>query len=100
MPPATDDVIGLAAAGAGGGQWTLSIYQGQPVSLHMGLPAGDAPTVTLAAASLVELCEGRATLQAIRGRGGLAIEGDEPGRRLVLDVLGALTTARRGLVTA
>ena len=100
MPPATDDVIGLAAAGAGGGQWTVSIDQGQPVSLHMGLPAGDAPTVTLAAASLVELCEGRATLQAIRGRGGLAIEGDEPGRRLVLDVLGALTPARRGLVTA
>jgi thioester reductase-like protein len=102
MPPATADVIGLAATGPGGGQWTVSIDEGRPVSLHMGLPAGNAPTVTLAAGSLVELGEGRATLQAVRGQGGLAIEGDEAGRRMVLDVLGALAPApaRRGLVTA
>jgi hypothetical protein len=93
-------VVGLAVTGPGGGQWTVSIDEGQPVSLHVGLPAASAPTVTLAATSLLELIEGRATLQAIRGRGGLAIEGDEPGRRLALDVLGSLAPARRGLVTA
>ncbi len=100
MGPATEAVVGLAVTGPGGGQWTVSIDEGQPVSLHMGLPTGGAPTVTLAATSLLELIEGRATLQAIRGRGGLAIEGDEPGRRLALDVLGSLAPARRGLVTA
>jgi hypothetical protein len=81
MPPATAEKIGLAATGPGGGQWTVSIDEGRPVSLHIGLPAADAPTVTVAADSLVELGEGR---------------------RRVLDVLGALapSPARRGLVTA
>jgi hypothetical protein len=96
----TDRVIGLAATGPGGGQWTIACEQGQPLSLHIGLPAADVPTCWLAASALTELIEGRATLEALRGRGGVLVEGDEAGRRVALDVLGSLAPARRGLVTA
>jgi hypothetical protein len=96
----TDRVIGLAATGPGGGQWTIACEQGQPLSLHIGLPAADVPTCWLAASALTELIEGRATLEALRGRGGVLVEGNEAGRRVALDVLGSLAPARRGLVTA
>jgi thioester reductase-like protein len=99
-PPQTDRVMGLAATGAGGGQWTLGLQDGQPVSLHMGLPAAEVPTVWIAASAAAELIEGRATLEAIHGRGGLAIQGDRVGRRAALASLAALAPARRGLVTA
>ncbi|NCX99886.1 MAG: hypothetical protein EBX35_15260 [Planctomycetia bacterium] len=98
--PQTDRVIGLAATGPGGGQWTIAMEPGQPLALHMGLPAAAAPTCWLAASALTELIEGRATLEALRGRGGVSVEGDEAGRRFALDVLGSLAPARRGLVTA
>jgi len=99
-PARSARVIGLAATGPGGGQWTVAIEDGRPVSLHVGLPTADQPLVTLAAASLGDLLEGRATLDAIRGRGGLAVEGDPVGRSLALGVLAAMTPSRRGLVTA
>jgi thioester reductase-like protein len=98
--PRTDRVIGLAATGPGGGQWTIAIDQGQPLSLHMGLPAAHTPTCWLAASALTELIEGRATLELLRGRGAVLVEGDEAGRRIALDVLGSLAPSRRGLVTA
>jgi hypothetical protein len=98
--PQSGRLIGLAATGSGGGQWTIAIDQGQPLALHVGLPAADAPTCWLAASALAELIEGRATLEALRGRGGVSVEGSEAGRRIALDVLGSLAPARRGLVTA
>jgi thioester reductase-like protein len=100
QPPRAGGRIGLAATGSGGGQWTVAVEGEQPMSLHVGLPAGTVPTISLAAASLAELGEGRATLEAIRGRGGLAVEGDAAGRAVALKVLGAFAPARRGLVTA
>jgi hypothetical protein len=88
--PRTDRMIGLAATGPGGGQWTIAFEQGQPLALHMGLPAPDAPICWIAASALAELIEGRATLEALRGRGGVNVEGSEAGRRVALDVLGSL----------
>jgi len=67
---------------------------------NRGLPAAAVPAFWLAASALTELLEGRATLEALRGRGGVLVEGDEAGRRVALDVLGSLAPARRGLVTA
>jgi len=100
QPPRGGCLVGLAASGPGGGQWTVAVEGGQPVSLHVGLPGGDLPIVSLSAAAIVELIEGRATLEAIRGRGGLAVEGEAAGRAAAIKVLGALAPARRGLVTA
>jgi thioester reductase-like protein len=99
-PPRTDRVVGLAATGPGGGQWTIAVERGQPLSLHMGLPATDVPTCWLAASDLAELIDGQVTLEALRGRGGVLVEGTEAARRVALDVLGGLASARRGLVTA
>ncbi|MFM8415147.1 MAG: hypothetical protein ACKOCX_10530, partial [Planctomycetota bacterium] len=99
-PPRGRNVVGLAATGAGGGQWTIALEGGQPVSLHVGLPGGEAPLVSLAAATLAELVAGRTTLDALRSRGCLAVEGDAAGRTAALDALGSLAPARRGLVTA
>lgn len=99
-PSRSRSVVGLAATGPGGGQWTIVLEGGQPVSLHVGLPGRDAPVVSLAASVLAELLEGRTALEALRGRGGLAVEGDAAGRAVALGALAALEPARRGLVTA
>ena len=98
--PRGRNVVGLAATGPGGGQWSIALEGGQPVSLHVGLPHAGAPLVSLAAAALAELVAGRTTLDALRSRGCLAVEGDAAGRSAALDVLGSLAPARRGLVTA
>jgi nucleoside-diphosphate-sugar epimerase len=102
-PPAHGQGVGLAVTGPGGGQWTVGLDGGRPASLHVGLPADDAATVTLAADSLLGLLEGRTTLPAIRSRGGITLRGDEAAVRPVLDAFAAAAAAapvRRRLVTA
>jgi len=100
-PAKAGAVVGLAASGPGGGQWTVATEANRPVGLHMGLPAADVPTATLAATVLGELLEGRATLAEIQARGDLTVEADGVGRRLVLEALGAMALSpRRRLVTA
>jgi thioester reductase-like protein len=98
--PPGRDVIGLAATGPGGGQWTIALDDGRPVSLHVGLPAGDAATVSLAADSLLAVLEGQTTLAAIRKQGRISPHGDATALQLVIDMLAAAAPARRRLVTA
>ena len=84
-------VVGLAATGGGGGQWTVAVADGRPVALHVGLPSCDTPTIWLAAATLERLLTGTTSLPEVQGRGGITIEGgDQAGRRRALDVLAAL----------
>lgn len=99
-PPRGGTLVGLAATGPGGGQWTVAVEAGQPVGLHMGLPAGDVPTTWLAATALGDVLEGRTSLEVIHASGGLTIEGDPAGRQLALATLAAVRPLRRGLVTA
>lgn len=91
--PRATSLIGVAATGAGGGQWTIAIADGQPFSLHVGLPAASVPTIWLAASRLERLLAGDTTADELRGRGKLAIEaGDLAGRRLAVDIIGRLAS--------
>ncbi len=66
--------VGLAAIGAGGGQWTIGLEAGRPASLHVGLPARATPTAWVAADTLAELLTGRATVAAVAAEGRLVVE--------------------------
>lgn len=100
-PPPGSTVIGLAVTGPGGGQWTIAVDDGRPVSLHIGLPAGDAATVSLATDSLLAVLEGRTTLAAIRSQGEITVRGDATALQVVIDTLATVAIpARRRLVTA
>ena len=83
-------VCGIAAAGGGGGQWTIVSDGGRPVSLHVGLPAEGAPSVHLAAATLEALLGGVGTVGDALAGGALTVEGDGPARGFALAVLTAL----------
>jgi thioester reductase-like protein len=88
-------VIGLSASGAGGGQWALGVDADRPASLHVGLPSGDVPTIRITAGALVGVLAGEESIEAIRVRGGISIEGgDAAGRALALTALGALAARR------
>jgi nucleoside-diphosphate-sugar epimerase len=99
--PRSASAVGLAATGAGGGQWTVAIEHGLPVSLHVGLPAPSVPTVWLAAESLERLLAGRVAAADLCGRGELAIEaGDPTGRRLAVDMISRLASRPASLAHA
>jgi hypothetical protein len=66
--PRSAAAIGLAATGAGGGQWTLAVDDGRTVSLHVGLPASSVPTVWVAADALERLLAGVANVEELCGR--------------------------------
>ena len=100
-PPRPASTIGLAATGAGGGQWTIAIDDRRPVSLHVGLPAASAPTVWLSAEALERLLTGGLTAADSCYRGELAIEaGDPVGRRMAVEVIGQLASRSAPLVHA
>ena len=82
---------GLAVAGAGGGQWTLcSGVDGLP-AWHIGLPAGDAPVVRIAAPRLAAAC---AASQPVAALEAAVFEGATPAdRRLATDLLTAAVVA-------
>ena len=99
--PRSASAVGLAATGAGGGQWTVAVENGLPVSLHVGLPAPSVPTVWLAAESLERLLTGRVTAAELCGRGELAIEaGDPAGRRVAVDMISRLASRPASLAHA
>jgi thioester reductase-like protein len=99
--PRSASAVGLEATGAGGGQWTLAIENGRPVSLHVGLPAALVPTAWLSAESLERLLAGGTTAADLHARGALAIEaGDPAGRRLVVDMIGRLASRQASLAHA
>lgn len=79
--------VGLAAIGAGGGQWTIGLDAGRPIALHVGLPPRAAPTAWAGAESLAELLNGRATVAALMAEGRLIVE---PTAAVVNDVLETL----------
>lgn len=79
--------VGLAAIGAGGGQWTIGLDAGRPASLHAGLPPRATPTAWVGADSLADLLAGRATVAALMAEGRLVAE---PAAAVVQDVLGTL----------
>jgi thioester reductase-like protein len=91
--PRSAAAIGLAATGAGGGQWTLAVDDGRPVSVHVGLPASSVPTVWMAAEALERLLAGDVTVAALRGRTEVVIEADDTaGRRLAVDAIDRLAS--------
>jgi hypothetical protein len=89
--PRSPRQLGLAVTGAGGGQWTVAVEGGRPVSLHHGLPAAGQATVWMAADELAELLSGAAPLAEVRSRGGISVEGGGPeDRRDALEALAAI----------
>jgi thioester reductase-like protein len=93
----SDSSLGLAATGAGGGQWTIAIDQGRPESLHHGLPDATAPTAWIPAAALESVLSGRETLVAVHRRGGITIEGGQAtDRAATLGMLDRLSTGFAG----
>lgn len=91
QPPPAGPVVGLAAAGAGGGQWTVASAGGRPCSLHVGLPGATAPIVHLSAVSLERLLTGTEPAAEFIACGGALIEAPDPAaRRLAVEVLAAV----------
>ena len=89
--PQAGAVIGLSAAGCGGGQWTLRCEAGRPAAVHVGLPSVTAPIVYGSGVAVERLLGGAESVTSLLARGGLVIEAvDAPGRRLAGDVLAAL----------
>jgi len=79
--PRAQPLVGLAATGAGGGLWTLALEEGQPASLHIGLPESRQATIWLAAEALERLLAGADSLAALRGNGSITIEGGDAANR-------------------
>ena len=79
-PPSGSSALGIAAIGAGGGQWTLCCDQRRALSLHVGLPGVDVPTMWLASKTLEDLLTGRESADSIHARGGSAIEAPDRAR--------------------
>lgn len=83
-------LIGLAATGVGGGQWTVAVVDGTPASLHVGLPPAGCPMVRIAATVLTAVLDGVLTFDAAWRSGALVIEGaaeDHPAALAVLQRL-------------
>jgi len=101
LAPRSASAVGLAATGAGGGQWTITIENGLPVSLHVGLPATNVPTIWLAAEMLERLLEGGEMATGLHGRGGMVIEAEDvAGRRMAIDMISRLASRPASLVHA
>jgi len=84
--PVGGQVVGLSAAGGGGGQWTIRCAAGRPVALHVGLPQSAAPSIQTSAPSLESWLRG-----AVVARGAVIFNGaDEPARQFAAQVLEAL----------
>lgn len=81
---------GIAAAGAGGGQWTVALEGGRPVSLHVGLPAAGDATIHCGADTLEAVLRGGCSAGEAAARGAVTVEGDGPGRGVALAALDAI----------
>ncbi len=86
--PVYGPAVGLAVAGAGGGQWTILCDDMLPVALHVGLPKASCPVVWTSAAGLEALLDGE-PVQSWLGRGAASIEADTASdREFALGVVG------------
>lgn len=90
--PASDMLVGVAAVGAGGGQWTVAASgagaDSWAESLHRGLPSAVWPVIWLGAAALEACVQGRETAAGLAARGALVVEGgDMAARERALGVL-------------
>jgi thioester reductase-like protein len=95
------EVVGLAATGSGGGQWTLAIADGRPHALHVGLPPRPVPTIWLSATTLERLLAGTTSLAEMERRGAITTEGgDAAGRHLARAALAAIVQRSAPLVPA
>jgi len=89
--PAGDMLVGMAAVGAGGGQWTVSVMgsvsgpvsgpDSRVASLHRGLPSSVWPVIWLGAAALEACVQGRETAAGLAARGALVVEGGDAAAR-------------------
>lgn len=88
--PLAGPAVGLAVAGAGGGQWTIACDDMLPVALYVGLPDSSCPVVWTSAAALESLLRGEA-VQDWLARGAGAVEADaEADREFAVGALGRL----------
>lgn len=88
--PPHGPAVGLAVAGAGGGQWTIACDDMLPVSLHVGLPRGSCPVVWTSAAALEALLDGE-PVHSWLGRGVASVEAETVSdREFATGVLGRL----------
>jgi hypothetical protein len=91
-PHHTGPAVGLAVAGAGGGQWTIVCDDIFPTALHIGLPDQSFPVVWTSAAALETLLNGEPA-QVWLGRGAGSIEAaEESDREFAVGVLGRLVS--------
>lgn len=70
--------IGIAAVGAGGGQWTIGRVGSGPAGRHLllhGLPAANAPVIWLKAKDLATVLRGRDSIGRLLSSGRIAVEG-------------------------
>ena len=81
---------GIAAAGAGGGQWTVAGEAGLPRALHVGLPPAGAAAIHCGATTLEALLRGECSVEDAVACGAVSIEGDGPGRAFAMATLAAL----------
>jgi thioester reductase-like protein len=89
--PTGGELVGLSASGGGGGQWTIRCAEGRPVELHVGLPVGQAPVISVAADVLGDLLAQGGDSATLRARGGLLIVGsDHASRGFAAKVLAGL----------
>ena len=89
--PSSGELVGLSAAGGGGGQWTVRCEAGRPVALHVGLPSSAAPVIHLAASTLETLLGGSGNAAAMIARGAVSIvASDAAARRGACSVLASL----------
>ena len=79
--PSSGELVGLSAAGGGGGQWTVRCEAGRPVALHVGLPSSAAPVIHLAASTLETLLGGSGNAAAMIARGAVSIVASDAAAR-------------------
>ena len=66
------------------------------MSLHVGLPGVEVPTMWLASETLEDMLAGRESAKSARARGGMAIEAPDITRRdEAIRIVGHLVTDRR-----
>lgn len=88
--PAAGGLCGIAAAGGGGGQWTVVAQGARPVALHVGLPAAGEPAAHLAADTLAGILGGAWSAEEALRRGAIVLEGEGAARAQALAILGGL----------
>ncbi len=88
--PRTFRLIGFQVNGPGGGQWTLAVEGGRPVSAEFGLSTDRHALIYLNSTTYERMVRGELSVDQARDRGQVVIEADDVPRTDVLGVLGRL----------